>query len=68
MTSTLEELQVKVAFLEDAMTKISDEFYLQQKELFELKQQYAALVDKLRNSQAGDNQAAEVLDETPPHY
>jgi len=68
MTSTLEELQVKVAFLEDAVTKLSDEFYLQQKELYELKQQHSALADKMRNSQAGDEQQLDVLDETPPHY
>ncbi len=68
MSSTLEELQVKVAFLEDTMAKISEEFYLQQKQLLELKQRHAALVDKLRNTQTTDSEATGAEHETPPHY
>ena len=68
MTEPLDELQVKVAFLEDAVAKLSDEFYLQHKELRELKQQHAVLVEKLRGTQNGDSGQGEILDEPPPHY
>lgn len=66
--SNNEELEVKVAFLEDALSTLSDEHYSQQKELDELKKQMTLLVEKLRNSQNSDNSEAEVFDEKPPHY
>lgn len=68
MSSTLEKLQVKVAFLEDSLSKISDEFFLQQKELLALKQQHAALVDKLHNYHTEAGEPAVPEQETPPHY
>jgi len=36
---SIEELQVKVAFLEDSLAKLSDEFVLQKRELDELREQ-----------------------------
>jgi len=62
------ELQVKVAFLEDSLHKLSDEFYLQQRELEELKANYAALINKVRGMQSADARSDEALDERPPHY
>lgn len=67
MTSN-EQLEVKVAFLEEALATLSDEHYAQQKELDELKRQMALLVEKFRNLQNSDNSEAQVLDEKPPHY
>lgn len=67
MTNQFEELEVKVAFLEDALTKLGDEFYLQQKELHKLRAQVSGLVEKL-DSRDGDDSPAEILDERPPHY
>lgn len=67
MSRALEDLQVKVAFLEDALSKLGDEFYLQQKELQKLMTQHSLLVDKLGNRDS-DSSAAEILDEAPPHY
>ena len=63
-----EQLQVKIAFLEDTVSSLSDEFYTQQKELDELKQQMTLLVEKLRNVDNGNHSEAEILDEQPPHY
>jgi len=63
-----EQLQVKIAFLEDTVSSLSDEFYTQQKELDELKQQMTLLVEKLRNVDNGNHSEAEMLDEQPPHY
>lgn len=66
--SAVHELQVKVAFLEDSLLKLSDEFYLQQREFEQLKAKYAGLIDKVRGMQGGDSEQPQVLDERPPHY
>ena len=50
MTKSVEELEIKVAFLEDALAKLSDEFYVQQRELDNLKSQQTALIDKVNNA------------------
>ena len=63
-----EELEVKVAFLEEALSTLSDEFYTQKKELDDIKQQMTLLVEKFRNLQNSDNSEAAILDEKPPHY
>ena len=68
MTKSVEELEIKVAFLEDALSKLSDEFYLQQRDLEDIKAQQTALVDKLNNSSSNDDMRTEALDERPPHY
>lgn len=64
----IEELQVKVAFLEEALSELSDEYYQQQKLLDKM----AALIERLNNKL--DERASEGLeassdvDEKPPHY
>lgn len=63
-----EDLQIKVAFLEDALSKLSDEFYLQQRELEVLKSKYSGLITKVRGLSGGDSSPAEALEERPPHY
>jgi len=68
MTKSVEELEIKVAFLEDALSKLSDEFYLQQRDLEDIKAQQTALVDKLNNSSSDDDSRSQILDERPPHY
>ena len=68
MTKSVEELEIKVAFLEDTLAKLSDEFYLQQRELENLKAQQTALIDKVNNNSNDESGHGEVLDERPPHY
>lgn len=68
MSDNNENLEVKVAFLEDSLATLSDEFFAQQKELDKLKSQVTLLVEKLRNVQQADDNPSEVLDERPPHY
>ena len=68
MTKSVEELEIKVAFLEDALSKLSDEFYLQQRDLENIKAQQIALIDKLNSSSDDDSSQSAVLDERPPHY
>ena len=68
MTKSVEELEIKVAFLEDTLVKLSDEFYLQQRELENLKAQQTALIDKVNNNSNDESSRGEILDERPPHY
>ena len=66
--SDIQDLQVKLAFLEDSLSKISDEFFTQQRELDDLKVKYAGLMSKIYGMQSSDQGPAEVMDERPPHY
>jgi len=63
----LQELEVKVAFLEEALNKLSDEHYQQQKELDKLKIRYLSLAEKV-NSAGDGGQEYTQQDEVPPHY
>jgi len=65
---SLEDLQIKVAFLEESLIHLSDEYYRQQKDLNTLKNQYAILSERLKNQRSDDNSALDVEDERPPHY
>jgi len=59
--SDIQDLQVKVAFLEDSLSKISDEFFLQQRELEDLKVKYQDLSNKMRDVQGDDQGSATSL-------
>lgn len=66
--NAIDELQVKIAFLEEALSELSDEYYQQQKQLDKM----AAMIERLSNKL--DERATESLeagsadDEKPPHY
>ncbi len=64
----IQELQVKVAFLEDALSKLSDEYFTQQKEMQRLSLTVDALVDKLASAKNEQGDTEVVVDERPPHY
>ena len=64
----IQELQVKVAFLEDSLSKVSDEYYQQQRDLQRLKKQYDALLEKLNLMSSSASQESEISDDKPPHY
>ncbi len=68
LLSSVEELEFKVAFLEDALSKLSDEHYQQQRELDTLKNQLALMSDKLKGGFDKDDSHHHVEDERPPHY
>ena len=68
MSRVIEKLEVKVAFLEDALNKLSDEHYRQQKELDGIKNQYTALRERMENRDQGDDSEYLAEDEQPPHY
>ena len=64
----LQELEVKVAFLEDALDKLSNEQFKQQKEIEQLKISYAQLSEKLNSGGGEGGEQATQQDERPPHY
>ncbi|NND00185.1 MAG: SlyX family protein [Gammaproteobacteria bacterium] len=66
--SLLEDLEVKVAFLEEALSQLSDEHYKQQRELDALKQQYVTLIDRLAHRDSETAGDPPVDDDPPPHY
>lgn len=66
--SDIQDLQVKLAFLEDTLSKLSDEFFIQQRELDDLKVKYTSLIHKLQGVQSSDQGPTELMDERPPHY
>ena len=68
MSVKIQELEIKVAFLEDALNKLSDEHYQQQKSLDKLQKQYALLCERLSNSDDGASSEMFIEDERPPHY
>ena len=69
MTNNIfEALEVKVAFLEDALSQLSDEHYQQQKEIEKLKKQYLILVERLTHQDSDNGTETQVEDERPPHY
>ncbi|MGH1543827.1 MAG: SlyX family protein [Arenicella sp.] len=63
---TIAELQSKMAFLEDALDTLSNEFYAQQQliERMQAKQQH--LIQKI--SDMGDDVPVVGGDDRPPHY
>lgn len=66
--NALQELEVKVAFLEDALNKLSDEHYEQQKELEKLKISHALVLNTLNSSSGDSGEHVVQQDEVPPHY
>ena len=66
-----EALEAKIAFLEDALEKLSDEFFEQQKEITLLQDQQLKLISQVQS--LGESSQAEYYsqdntDEKPPHY
>ena len=64
----IQDLQVKVAFLENTLSKISDEYYQQQRDLENLKRHYKVLMEKLNMVSSSGTQVSDFSDEKPPHY
>lgn len=67
MNDLLIELQTKMEYQAEEIAHLSQELYIQQKELSQLKRQMAALMDRFRSlSDTGpqDN----TIEPPPPHY
>ncbi len=67
-TLAIQDLQIKVAFLEDNLAKLSEEYFNQQKELQQLALTVDALIDKLASAQEGESHSDFSAVERPPHY
>jgi SlyX protein len=65
--STLEQIEVKIAFLERANNELSDVVFRQQREIDALRAQIAALIDRVEAAQSRSD-ALTPEQERPPHY
>ncbi|MBT5031881.1 MAG: SlyX family protein [Proteobacteria bacterium] len=63
-----EQLQEKLAFLEELVQQLNDAVSKQQQELIELKSANALLHERYRQISAQQANAEAILDEKPPHY
>jgi uncharacterized coiled-coil protein SlyX len=66
-TESLEEVQSKIAFLEQAIAELSDVVFRQHKEIQLLELQLNAVKERL-DSARSDEAARTVEQERPPHY
>ena len=64
---TLERLELKIAWLEQANADLSDVVYRQHRELDQLRERLKALAERLDAAQ-GAEPARRPEDERPPHY
>jgi SlyX protein len=67
MTDRIEALEVKVAWLEQANTELSDLVYRQRQEIDALNARLLALADRLEAERQSPT-AYTLEDEKPPHY
>ena len=64
---TLEQIQTKIAFLERAVSELSDVVFRQHREIQALEAKLKAISDRLMGAQS--EESARPLDqERPPHY
>lgn len=67
MDQRIDQLEIKVAFLEQANAQLSDELYRQRQQLEALRQQLLALSGRFEAAQAQPSDYT-AEDEKPPHY
>jgi uncharacterized coiled-coil protein SlyX len=64
---TLEQMQIKLAFLERAVSELSDVVFRQHREIQAVEAKLKAVSDRLGNAQS-DESPATAEQERPPHY
>jgi SlyX protein len=67
MIDRLEQIEVRIAYLEQANTQLSDELVKQQAELEKLRMQLAALLQRQDAAQSAPT-VYTAEEEKPPHY
>lgn len=67
MDPRLEQLEMKVAFLEQANSELSDELFPQRREIEELRERISTLTGRLEAAQSQPT-AYTPEQEKPPHY
>jgi SlyX protein len=64
---TLERIETKIAYLEQANAELSDVVYRQKLEIDELRLRLSVLSDRMNTAQA-ENRPYTLEEEKPPHY
>lgn len=67
MNDRLEQIEVRIAYLEQANAELSDVVYAQRQEIQALQARLAVLVDRLEAARAAPT-VYTPEDEKPPHY
>lgn len=68
MDQRIEQLEFKLAFLEEATAQLSDVVYAQRQQLEALREQLAGLLSRVEAAQAQAAAPYTPEDEKPPHY
>jgi SlyX protein len=66
VSTPIEQIEIKIVYLEQANAELSDVVYRQQRELESLRAQLAELLRRLDAAQTPTTSSPE--DEAPPHY
>lgn len=66
MGTSIEQIEIKITYLEQTSAELSDEVYRQQQELESLRAQLTELLRRLDAAQTPATPPPQ--DETPPHY
>jgi SlyX protein len=64
----LEQIEIKIAFLERANTELSDVVFSHQRLIDALRAQVARLEARIQAAETADITSAAPVDERPPHY
>jgi len=64
---SIEELEVRLAYQDDAINQMSDQIYAQSRSLDKVSERCRLLEERLQRL-ADDDGPIEAQDETPPHY
>ena len=67
-TDALEQVEIKIAFLEHANADLSDVVTRQQRDIDALRDQIAALAARIQALRESDATLPTLEDERPPHY
>jgi SlyX protein len=67
-TEALEQVETKIAFLEQANAELSDVVTRQQRDIDALRDQIAALAARIQALRESDATPRTAEDERPPHY
>jgi len=67
MEDRLDQIEIKIAYLEQANAQLSDVVYRQRQELESLRAQLSAMADRYDGAQAQPTTYS-LEDEKPPHY
>jgi SlyX protein len=67
MNARLDQLEIKIAFLEQANAQLSDVIYQQRQEIDALREQFAALTGRVEAAQSQPTTYS-AEEEKPPHY